>query len=425
MLMVSPPFISGNICHKAGHQPQPLVNGRSLGEIATESPCRGRSVIGTNLSVRTAEQRMPMPGKFWNTKRDGISPRLLFCVCAGLLWLCASASLKADTLILNSGEKLEGQILSETETQIEIEAVFYHGTILAKREVPKADIKSIIRESVEQKQEKVGFAALGKYTLNPNQELTTEQYATGIAAFEKFLATYPNSSNASDVTQRVADWRAEASNAASGRVKFNSLWMTPDEKKTRAERWQKQADAQAAQNALQSLQKQLADLQAQRETVAKNIAAAQAKLAAAQARLAPGSGSGAGASSGGRRDLAGRLTAGVVASSQQGAGREPVSDSENSRLQSEVAAYQQQVSQGQGTLASVDAKISGIQTQLPQREVDFKLAMLRLSETSAQGTTGAVQKASAKDTVKKKQSSKPKPEPPPPWYTRAWKWFHG
>lgn len=368
---------------------------------------------------------MSMPGRLWNTERGEISPRLLFGICAGLLWLCTPSRLNADTLILNSGEVLEGQILTETDTQIEIEAVFYHGTILAKREVPKADIKSVIRESVEQKQEKVDYAALGKYTLAPDKELTPEQYAAGIAAFEKFLATYPNSSSASDITQRVTDWRAEASNAASGKVKFNSLWMTPEEKKPRAAHWQGQADAEAAQNAVQSLQKQLADLQAQRETVAKNIAAAQAKLAAAQTRLAPGSGSGAGASSGGRRDLAGRITAGVVASSQQGAGREPVSDSENSRLQGEIASYQQQISQGQGTLASVDEKIAGIQSQFPQREVDLKLAMFRLSEISAQGTTGAVHNASAKGEAKKKQSATPKPEPTPPWYLRAWKWLHG
>ena len=161
----------------------------------------------------------------------GFLPRLLFRVCVGLLWLYASASLKADTLILNSGEVLDGQILSETETQIEIEAVFYHGTILAKRDVPKADIKSIVRESIEQKQEKVDYAALGKYTLNPNQELTQEQYAAGIADFEKFLATYSNSSNTLDVTQRVTDWRAEATNAASGKVKFNSLCDDPGRKK--------------------------------------------------------------------------------------------------------------------------------------------------------------------------------------------------
>jgi uncharacterized protein YlxW (UPF0749 family) len=350
---------------------------------------------------------------------------LLFTVCARLVWLCLPSLLNADTLFLNSGEVLEGQILSETETQIEIEASFYHGTILAKRDVPKADIKSIVRESIEQKHEKADTAALGKYALDPNQELTKEQYAAGIAVFEKFLAAYPNSSSVTDITQRVADWRAEASNVASGKVKFAGTWMTPEEKKTHVEHFQKQADAEAAQNVVQSLKTQLADLQAQRETVAKSVAATQAKLAVDQAKLRTGSTGGAGGSTGGRRDLAGKLTAGVVANSQQGGGREPVSDSENTRLQSEIASYQQQINQGQGTLASLDTKIAGIQTEIPQREQESKAALTRLTDASAQGRTGAVESASTKGAAKKNQPSAPKPEPTPPWYMRAWKWLHG
>lgn len=368
---------------------------------------------------------MPISGRIWNAERGGTSARYAFIVCACLVWLCTPALLNADTLILNSGEVLEGQILSETDTQIEIEAVFYHGTITARRDVPKADVKSIVRVSAEQKQEKADTAALGKYTLDPNQELTKEQYAAGIADFEKFLATYPNSRSATGITQRVADWRAEASNVASGKVKFASLWMTPEEKKTRAEHFQKQADAEAAQNVVQSLKKQLADLQAQRETVAKSTAGAQAKLAADQAKLRTGPAGGAGASSGGRRDLAGRLTAGVVANSQELSGREPASDSENSRVQGEMAAYQKQINQGQATLASLDSKIAGIQTQIPQREQDSTAALARLTEASAQGRTGAVQNASARGEANKNQPSAPKSEPTPPWYLRAWKWFHG
>ena len=119
----------------------------------------------------------------------GISASFLFRICVCMLWLCRPASLKADTLVLNSGEVLQGQILTESDTQVVIEATFYHGTVLARRDVLKTDIKSITRESVEQKQEQVDYAALLKYTLNPNQELTKDQYDTGIVAFEKFLAT--------------------------------------------------------------------------------------------------------------------------------------------------------------------------------------------------------------------------------------------
>jgi len=67
-------------------------------------------------------------------ERGRTSCGYLFCVLAGLLAFGHPAFLKADTLTLNSGEVLEGQILSETETQIVIEASLYHGTIFAKRE---------------------------------------------------------------------------------------------------------------------------------------------------------------------------------------------------------------------------------------------------------------------------------------------------
>src|SRR6266851_1334603 len=93
-------------------------------------------------------------------KRVRTSPGCLCWIFAGLLFLVPPAALKADTLTLNSGEVLEGQILSETETQIEIRASFYRGTIFSTRQVDKSDIQSIVRESVEQKQEKEAYAAL-------------------------------------------------------------------------------------------------------------------------------------------------------------------------------------------------------------------------------------------------------------------------
>src|SRR6266850_2598633 len=120
---------------------------------------------------------MPILGRGCTVEKMGTLSRRLIWLSTCLLFLRTQAPLKADTVTLNSGEVLEGQILSETDTQIEIEASFYHGTIVSKREVPRSDIRSIIRESVEQKQEKAALAALGNHTLNPNQELTKDQYA--------------------------------------------------------------------------------------------------------------------------------------------------------------------------------------------------------------------------------------------------------
>jgi predicted nucleic acid-binding Zn-ribbon protein len=343
-----------------------------------------------------------------------------------VLLLGTPTALKADTVTLKSGEVLQGQILSETDTQIEFEVSLYHGTILTKREVPKSDIRSIVRESIEQKQEKAALAALGKYTLNPNQELTKDQYTAGIAAFEKFQATYTNSSSAAAVSQSLADWRAEASNVASGKVKFASKWMTPEEKKPQVERAQRQADVQAAQSALASLNKQLADLQSQRATLAGSVAAAQAKLTAARARLQSLQGTAGTASrSGGRRDWAGQLTAGVVDSSQREASQETGPNPETARVQNEITSYQQQVDRAQGPLGSLDAKIRDVQSQIAQREEDSKSALARLSELSTQAKTGTVQSASSKDTHVGEARRAPPPAPSPPWYMRAWKWLHG
>jgi hypothetical protein len=342
------------------------------------------------------------------------------------LWIFVSVLLAwrampavADTVTLNSGEVLVGRILSETDTQLVMEASFYHGTILSTREVARSDIRSIVRENVEQQREKADFEALAKYTLNPNQELARNQYGAGIAAFEKFLATYTNSSFATDVNQRLVDWRAEAANVESGKVKFAGAWMTPDEKK-----------AQSAQEALQSLQKQLADLQAQRAAQAQNVAAAKKQLADAQSKLPSPQ---AAAGSGGRRDLAGRLTAGAVSASQGEAAQEPGSAPEQSQVQDEINMLRQQISQGQSALASLDAKIADTQGQIATREKNDKSASAQSSGTPPQTVAKAAQAPSPKPTrsigtnapAKAARPAAPAPEPPPVWYMRIWKWFHG
>jgi hypothetical protein len=367
-----------------------------------------------------SNRRTAIPGK-------RVSLCLLLWILAWTLLTCGVLPANADTVTLKSGEVLEGRILSETDTQLVIEASFYHGTILSTREVAKSDIQSVIRETPEQKQEKADYAALGAYTLNPNQELTKGQYDAGITAFEKFPATYTNSSYASDINHRLADWRAEASNVESGKVKFAGTWMTADEKKV-----------QAAQATVQSLKQQLAEAQTQRAAQAEKLAAAQKQLADAQSRLAnisgaSGSGSAAARNQGGRRDLAGRLTAGVVGVERGEMTGEPASNPERAQVQAEVNSDQQRVTQEQGTLTLLDAKVTDLQSQIPPREQEYKTSLAQLSGTTIQSQAGVAQLPSAKANrpsetnapVKAPQSSVPPQEQTPPWYMRAWKWFHG
>jgi hypothetical protein len=288
------------------------------------------------------------------TERTGASLSWMLWIVALALLVFGVSPAHADTVTLKSGEVLEGRILSETDTQLVIEASFYHGTIFSTREVSKSDIQSVVHESPNQTQEKADYEALAKFTLNPNQELTKNQYEAGIAAFEKFLTAHTNSSYAADIDQRLAEWRAGSSNVASGKVKYAAAWMTPDEKQ-----------AQLARDALQSLRKQLAALQVERAAQAGKLATAQKQLADAQSRLANISGGTAAGNQAGRHDLAGRLTAGVVGISQGAGAAEPASDSEQSQVQGEIKSYQQQVTQEQRALTLLDAKIAEVQSQMP------------------------------------------------------------
>src|ERR1035438_1254672 len=97
---------------------------------------------------------MQIPGTHARTKKGRITLGCLLWILVGMLVLGHPALLKADTLTLKSGDVLEGQIVSETETQIEIRVSLYRGTIFSRRQVDKSDIQSIVHESLEQKQEK-------------------------------------------------------------------------------------------------------------------------------------------------------------------------------------------------------------------------------------------------------------------------------
>ncbi|HVM60789.1 MAG TPA: hypothetical protein VMV72_07980 [Verrucomicrobiae bacterium] len=366
---------------------------------------------------------MPIPNKSvrvtgtWVQRWLGLG----MMMCALHAWSPTPAS--ADTVTLKSGEVLEGRVLSETDTQLVIEASFYHGTIFSTREVARSDIQSVVRETPEQKQEKADYEALATFTLNPNQELTTNQYDAGIAMFQTFLTTHTNSPHAAEVTRRLADWRAESSDVASGKVKFAGAWMAPSEK-----------NLQQARATLQSLTQQLAVLQQQRTAQADKLAATQKQLADAQSRLASMSGgSGSAAKQSGRRDLAGRVTAGVVGASQGENTGEPVSSPERTRVEGEINSYQQQVTQQQGVLASLDAKIADIQSQMPTQEQNYQSALAQSSGATPSNNISVAQAPSAKPArasgtntlARTTRAPAPAPEPPPPWYTRAWKWLHG
>ena len=327
---------------------------------------------------------------------------VLFCS----VWVCA------DMVTLNSGDVMEGRIISETDDQIEMEVAEFRGTILTKKTIAKADVKSVVREDIAVKQERAAYAALAKFTLNPNQELGKDQYAAGIAAFQNFLAKYPKSESASNVAAWVVDWRAESSHVASGQVKFARKWMTPDEKKVLAEQAQKDAERQAAEGAVNASKAQIATLLTQRGPLLDAMSAVQLKLSAAQAKLASieksQSSPGTTAVGADRPGMAGQLTQRIKVPDQTLPPEHPAPAPDTSALKAEIAGYELQMSQGQAALATIDGKIKDLQAQLPKLEQEAKPAEPAAAKNPEKSAAKAVEKP---------------PEPPGPWYSRLWKWI--
>jgi hypothetical protein len=190
-----------------------------------------------------------------------------------------------STVVLKSGETLQGDILSDTNGVLQIKVHNANRTISYQRDVSHDEIQNIQTENAAQSAERAAYEALSPFQLNPNQEQTADSCGQVIAAFQKFLIDYPRSDKAPSIQQRLDAWQAELKHVSDGEVKFGNKWMTPEAKAPLVEHWQKQMHFQTAQKTLESLKRKLSELQRQRDELAKNTAAAQANLDSAIQQL--------------------------------------------------------------------------------------------------------------------------------------------
>jgi predicted nucleic acid-binding Zn-ribbon protein len=305
-------------------------------------------------------------------------------VTASFVWSVFGES----TVVLKSGETLQGDIISDTNNVLRIIAHNASRTISFQREISHADIQSIQTETAAQAAERGSYEALSQFQLNPNQEQSADYCGQVIATYRKFLTDYPKSEKAPAIQQRLDAWQSELKHVSDGEVKFSDKWMTPEEKRPLAEHWQKQIKVQVAQNTLESLKKKLSELQRQRDVLANQLAMAEGNLTASQQTL------------GSLQDSQvpvyqnvttpqhlgpGRVGGNATTTSQlvrDGSGNPvytTVPNSERGTVQSNIAMYQQQISTGQQMLANLDAKIQDVQQEIPKAEQDYKVALKQLN----------------------------------------------
>lgn len=142
-------------------------------------------------------------------------------------------------MTLNTGEVVNGKILSETGQQVQIEVANADRTILYARTISKTDVKSVRHETPEQAVERKTFESLARYKLNANSAYPTNYYPAVIAAFDKFLAVYPQSDHAAQINTLLAEWKVEYPQALlaaqKGLVKFRGQWLTQQQAQALAE----------------------------------------------------------------------------------------------------------------------------------------------------------------------------------------------
>jgi hypothetical protein len=148
-------------------------------------------------------------------------PTSLLSIIAGCVLLFATAF--ADTVTLKSGEKIEGKILSETDTEITIEVV--SGGVVDERKVVKTDVASVSK----MKPDELAWQSLKGTVLSENSYPTAEQYDALVAPIKAFTTQYPESEHRSAAEQLIGDIEGEKARVAEGEVKLNNEWLSKEE----------------------------------------------------------------------------------------------------------------------------------------------------------------------------------------------------
>ena len=325
----------------------------------------------------------------------------------------------SDSVMLNSGEVIQGTIVSETDTQIVIEVSNYNRTITNRRLFLRSDIKIVQRESVQQRQERQAVEAIAPLQLDSNREFSKTEYERGIETFNQFLMAYPESKFTDDIRQKIALWKAELSHLENGEVKFDNRWMPPGEKQPLVDKSTKEQRVQTITVTLQSLRKTLDGLGYQRQKLAESIAQAGQSVMDAQNRIANAP-----------RVI---IPASQTLPSQPGIPASPYYDARGNRhsgagerivgdpvvvkkAQTDLAFYQAQVNQGQQQLAALNRSINDTKQRIAKTESEYQIALAKLQEQPPAIPKPApiVQPTVSPQPV----AATPKPNP---WIVRNWK----
>lgn len=207
-------------------------------------------------------------------------------------------------------------------------------TISSVRDISHSDIQTVQTDTPALAAERADYLALTKFQLFANQEQPVDWYAQWTAAFKKFLSDYPHSDKTKIIQQNIEACQAERRHVENGEVKFADQWMTPDKKTPLVK-----------QQAIELLKSKIANLQTQRDQMSEVLGATEGALAGTEQAL-----------------------------------KAPQNRVKAPGLEADVINYQTKLGKDRVRMASLDAKINDLQSQVSKLEQEYQAALSKLNE---------------------------------------------
>ncbi|MEM8953594.1 MAG: PTPDL family protein [Verrucomicrobiota bacterium] len=130
----------------------------------------------------------------------------------------------ADTVILKSGETVEGTIKTETDAYIIVE-VQVTDTIKDQKTIQRTDIERI--EKLEP--DDIAWTKIEGFVPTPPL-LSVSEYQGRITETKRFLDRFPDSSHKGDADEILMTLQGEAEKASEGFIKIGEDWISPEDR---------------------------------------------------------------------------------------------------------------------------------------------------------------------------------------------------
>ncbi|MEM7146292.1 MAG: PTPDL family protein [Verrucomicrobiota bacterium] len=146
-------------------------------------------------------------------------------VLASLIIATATLGLAlADTIILKSGEQIEGTIKSETDASIVVE-IQVTNTIKDQKTIQRTDIERIDKLTPDG----AAWDRIENYIPTPPL-LTLTEYQGRIAETKRFIDRFPDSTHKGDAEEILITLQGESEKAAKGFIKVGDSWISPEDR---------------------------------------------------------------------------------------------------------------------------------------------------------------------------------------------------